>query len=300
MKIYGKKITMLLIDGDPNGRLTCELSNWTGKAYKIPRTMVKDSSDRNELNSSGVYLLFGKDEAIDKEAVYIGESENILVRLKQHLKKDFWNESLIIISKDDNLNKAHIRYLEQKMIESAGHAMRYQVLNDFTPIGGTLSEADIAELEEFLDNIKLLVSTLGYKVFDELKKSTAVKRTVNGGDESGKNNKSVIFYIKGRRGADAEGRPTAEGFVVFKGSKITRNVAQSLPPWMKNLREKLINEKVLIEVNDEIVFSKDHLFSSASTAASIVLGSSSSGQRLWKLPEGISLSEYESSLTNQL
>lgn len=95
---FGKTIKIFLIDGEPNGRMSCEFSNWSGKAYKIPRIKVKDCSDRNDLVSTGVYLLFGKDEE-GKDLVYIGEAESILKRLNQHLnQKDFWHETIVFIS----------------------------------------------------------------------------------------------------------------------------------------------------------------------------------------------------------
>ena len=102
---FGKVIKLFLMDGTPNGRWMCELSNWTGIAYKIPRNMVKESENREELSAPGVYFLFGRDDEKDKPLVYIGEAENIIKRLKQHLdKKDNWNEVIAFISKDSNLN----------------------------------------------------------------------------------------------------------------------------------------------------------------------------------------------------
>ena len=93
---FAKTIKIFLLDGDPNGRLTCELSNWTGKAYKIPRNKIKDCVDRDDLTSTGVYLLFGKDEE-NNELVYIGEGEEILKRIIQHLpQKDFWHETIVL------------------------------------------------------------------------------------------------------------------------------------------------------------------------------------------------------------
>ena len=110
---YAKTIKIFLIDGDPNGRMSCELSNWTGKAFKIPRIKIKECVDRKELVSTGIYLLFGKSED-NIDQVYIGEAESILKRLNQHLtQKDFWNETIVFISKDENLNKAHIKYIEK-------------------------------------------------------------------------------------------------------------------------------------------------------------------------------------------
>jgi hypothetical protein len=127
MKKFGKTIKLFLIDGEPSGRMTCELSNWTGKAYKIPRLKVKDCTDRPDLLNPGVYLLFGKNET-SKDLVYIGEAETVFKRLTQHLnQKDFWTEAIIFISKDENLNKAHIKYLENRLFDLAKSVNRYQV-----------------------------------------------------------------------------------------------------------------------------------------------------------------------------
>ena len=174
--IFGKTIKIFLIDGDPNGRMSCELSNWTGKAYKIPRIKIKECTDRDDLTSTGVYLLFGKDEQ-GKDQVYIGEAESILKRLNQHLtQKDFWNETIVFISKDENLNKAHIKYLENRLHEIAKKANRYTVENSSTPTQSSISESDRAEMEEFIDNIKMLVNTLGHKVFEEKREYKPIQK----------------------------------------------------------------------------------------------------------------------------
>ena len=111
---FAKTIKLFLMDGNPNSRISCELSNWSGKAYKIPRIEIKNCSDRADLMGTGVYLLFGKNE-LEKDQVYIGEAECILKRLNQQLgQKEFWSEAIVFISKDDNLNKAHIKYLENR------------------------------------------------------------------------------------------------------------------------------------------------------------------------------------------
>ena len=113
---HGKKITLFLMDGDPNGRWTCELSNWTGKAYKIPRTLLKECASRPDLKQAGVYFLLGRSDESGQPLAYIGEAENVFDRLCQHLEgKDFWNEVITFTSKDKNLNKAHVKYLENKL-----------------------------------------------------------------------------------------------------------------------------------------------------------------------------------------
>lgn len=279
---FGKTIRIFLIDGDSNGRMSCELSNWTGKAYKIPRIKVKDCTDRNDLVNTGIYLLFGKDEE-GKDQVYIGEAESILKRLNQHLtQKDFWHETIVFVSKDDNLNKAHIKYLENRLHEIAKIAGRYKIENTLTPTQSSISEPDRAEMEEFIDNINLLVNTLGHKVFDE-------KR------EFKEKHKEVLFYIKAARGADAQGEPTSDGFVVLKGSKAARTEVNSMVQNFSNLRQKLVSEGVMIDKGEFFEFPEDYIFSSPSAAAIVVMGRSANGLTEWKQKDGMTLRKFESS-----
>lgn len=277
---FGKTIKIFLIDGEPNGRMSCELSNWSGKAYKIPRIKVKDCTDRNDLMSTGVYLLFGKDEE-GKDLLYIGEAESILKRLNQHLiQKDFWNETIVFISKDENLNKAHVKYLENRLHAIALIAKRYKVENTITPTQSSISESDRAEMEEFIENIKMLVNTLGHKVFDE-------KREIK------KKQITDVFYIKTARGAEAIGELTSDGFVVYKGSKATSSITTSMSLNLINFRKKLIEDEVFIDKTEFLEFSEDYLFSSPSAAAVIVMGRSANGLTEWKLKSGKTLKEFE-------
>ena len=282
---FGKTIKIFLIDGEPNGRMTCELSNWSGKAYKIPRIKVKDCIDRNDLVSTGVYILLGKDEE-GKELVYIGEAESILKRLNQHLnQKDFWNEAIVFISKDENLNKAHVKYLENRLHNIAHSAKRYKVENSIIPTQSSISESDRAEMEEFVENIKMLVNTLGHKVFDE-KRDFKPKQKVE------------IFAIKAARGADGQGEPTSDGFVVLKGSKAASTIVNSMTPSFVKLRQKLIDEGVLVNKIEYFEFSDDYIFSSPSTAAVMVMGRNANGLSEWKLKDGKTLKEFETNEKN--
>jgi hypothetical protein len=280
---FGKTIKLFLIDGEPNGRMTCELSNWTGKAYKIPRIKIKDCVDRPDLSNPGVYLLFGKDET-GKDLVYVGEAESVFKRLTQHLtQKDFWNEAIVFISKDENLNKAHIKYLENRLHVIAKKVNRYQVDNNSTPTQSSIAESDRAEMEEFIANIKILINTLGHKVFEE-------KREIKTTQQAEKD----TFYIKATRGADAQGEPTTDGFVVFKGSKIASKLVPSLRDNFKRLREQLIDNKEIKKKNGTLEFCEDYVFSSPSTAAVIVMGRNANGLTEWRLKDGTTLKTFES------
>lgn len=275
---YGKSIRLFLIEGIADGRWMCELSNWTGKAYKIPRNCVKESSDREELKNTGIYFLFGKSDETDTYRVYIGEAENIYERLITHLKeKDFWHECVVFISKDNNLNKAHVKYLENRMYTIAKEAGRYQLENSNIPTQSSLSEADRAEMEEFINNAKLLLSAVGHKVLE----ATAISSKTN--------NDLEIFVFEGKD-YKATGTTTADGFVVFKNSILSKKANSSLTKSLLDKRNKLISENI---IDSAFTFTKDYIFSSPSTAASIISGNSTNGKTAWRNSQGMTLKDYE-------
>jgi len=284
MKKFGKTIKLFLVDGEPNGRMTCELSNWTGKAFKIPRKQIKESADREELQGTGIYILFGKSDKSGNDIAYIGEAEGIYKRLVQHLSaKDFWTEVIVFVSKDENLNKAHIKYIESRLYEIALEVNRYDLENGNCPPKPKISESDQAEMEEFISNIGLLVNTLGFKIFDEIRKT----------NQTEEEKEKSTFYIKAVKGADASGQSTNEGFVVLKDSCIANSTTNSFPKnWLK-LRVNLLNEGVIVEKNDKFILTKDYLFTSPSAAAAIVLGRSANGLTEWKLKDGRMLKAIE-------
>ncbi|WP_245693470.1 DUF4357 domain-containing protein [Salinimicrobium catena] len=187
------------------------------------------------------------------------------------------------MSKDENLNKAHIKYLESRLHEIAVKVNRYDLENGNVPPRSTISESDQAEMEEFLENIRLLVNALGYKIFEELRKDQTVEEQINN-----------TFYINAARGANAKGQMTNEGFVVLKDSEIASTITNSFPQnWVK-FRQSLIDDNIIVEVNNKFVLIEDHLFSSPSAAAAIVMGRSANGLTEWKLKDGRILKAVES------
>lgn len=282
MKKFGKTIKLFLIDGEPNGRMTCELSNWTGKAYKIPRILIKESYSREDLQSPGIYLLFGQNED-GKGVVYIGEAETIIDRLKQHVsQKEFWTEVILFISKDENLNKAHIKYLESRLYEITRKVNHYELENNTIPSKSSISESEIAEMEEFIENIILLTNTLGHRVFEALVSA-----------ETNKTKKSNAFYIKAARGANGFGIPSSKGFIVFKNSEVATSTTESMQKSLKNIRKRLIDNGTIIKSDEGLFFDRDYEFSSPSTAAAILMGRNANGLKEWKLKSGKTLKEYE-------
>ena len=278
---HPKSIRFFLMDGTPGGRLSVELSNWTGKAYRIPRNLLAESQGLKGIRSTGVYLLFSELDGTE-EQLYVGEGEDIYARLKEHLqKKEFWYEAIAFISKDDNLNKAHVKYLENRLYDKAKQAGRYQLTNDKTPTRSMISEPDQAEMEEFLEQMILMVHSLGHRAFAEPR------------SEKHKNGYIATYQLKGARGAEAVGAPSNEGFTVFKGSKASKDVVPSYPASLKGFRDRLVEQGKLQEVATGFVLTTDLTLKSPSTAAMLMMGRPANGLAEWKQENGKSLKEVE-------
>lgn len=280
---YSKTIQMYIFDGDPNGRIMCELSNWNGRVYKISRNQIQKFCEREDADNTGVYFLIGKDDN-NNDTVYVGEAEKMSVRIKQHLKDDeYWNDCIAVISKDNLLNKAHVKYLENKFYNLAQQSGRVTVINNNIPTCSSISEYDEAMLIEFINNAKLLVNVLGYKIFDSIQESL-VKQNKN------KNSSNDEYFIRATRGANAKGSIVSDGFVVFAGSEIATSEAPSIADSLKKLRTNLINKEI---IDGNFRFVKDHVFSSPSLAAAVVLGRNANGRTEWKNKNGKSIKDFE-------
>ncbi|MBP0955095.1 MAG: GIY-YIG nuclease family protein [Oscillospiraceae bacterium] len=279
--MFNKTIQMFIFDGNPNGRIMCELSNWNGRVYKVARSELSLFSSRKDANNTGIYFLFGKDES-NKDTVYIGEAEKVSDRLKQHLNDaNYWNDCIAVISKDDLLNKAHVKFLENKFYNLAISSGRFVIINSTVPTLSSVSEYDEAMLEEFIDNAKLLVNTLGYKVFESISQPNNTT-----------NSDVVLFYIKAARGADATGYTVSDGFVVRKGSVIASSTTPSMSDSLNRLRNSMLSDGT---INSEFTFTKDYIFTSPSLAAAIVMGRNANGRTEWKTAEGTTIKQIEES-----
>jgi hypothetical protein len=287
MSKYGKSLKIYLMDGIVNGRWICELSNWTGKAYKIPRTSYKKCLDRDELRSPSVYFLFGISDDTGKTCIYIGETEDAIQRLSEHIKdekKDYWTEAIVFISKDDHLNKAHIKYLESRFYEIAKEIDRYEVMNSNPPTKSSISEAEKDEMEEFIENIQLVVYTLGYKVFEPLIPLVGSSSSENHLVDQ---DESQYFYINNNN-LSAKGMLVSDGFIIRKDSDLFSNkINKSLGKNIIKLRELYCSDGTVVNGR----FMKDTLFSSPSAASDFLHGYPTSGPRQWKNKEGKTLKD---------
>ena len=279
---YGKSIELFLVNGTADSLIIAELSNWNGKAIKIPRIEVS-SCNRDNITQAGVYFLFCKEDD-GSDSVYIGEAENVKDRLVQHLRdyqsekeKYYWSTAVVFIGRD--LNKALIRYLENRFVEIARASKRYLVLTKNTYRNTVMKESQIAVMEEFVDNVKILINALGYKVLEPFAQVDPSNDTVD----------DKLLYITSGS-VNATGKVTAEGFVVFAGATLNEKMSvRSLSAGMQKQRQKLFDSS---KVNN-LVTTEDILFSSSSAADDFILGYSVSGPRTWKTKGGRTLKELE-------
>lgn len=283
---YGKAIELFLVNGTADSLITAELSNWNGKAIKIPRIEVA-ACNRDDITQAGVYFLFCKEDD-GSDSVYIGEAENVKERLVQHLRdyqaekeKYYWNTAVIFVGRD--LNKALIRYLENRFVTIAKNSKRYLVLTKNTYHNTVMKESQIAAMNEFTDNVKILINALGYKVLEPVAHMDS---------PAAQTDEEIFSFTK--NSASATGKVTTEGFVVFAGALINGTPANSLSAGMKKLRQQILDsEKV-----KDLKTTEDILFSSSSAAAGFVLGYSVSGPQIWKTKDGRTLKDIESSQTD--
>ena len=273
----GKTIQIFLPDGNPRSLKIAEITSRTVQAILIPRAKLDYAGKRNELKNVGIYFLIGSSDIDSKPALYIGEAEDCLTRLKQHNKtKDFWNVAIAIISKTQYFTKTHIKFLESQCYLEAQKAGRFKIENPSVPNTPFVSESMEADLIDNFDTIRTLVATLGYPIFDQIKKPT----------------QKDVLYCKGKD-AMAEGEYTEDGLIVFSGSKCNVKETKSAGPYVKNWRDKLIDDGVLKKEGDIFKFTQDHIFSSPSTAAAVVLGRRANGWTEWKYGDGKTLDEVK-------
>ncbi len=275
-------LKIFLAFGDPKRLRTAELSNWTGKAVSGPRSEFDKILAREESLSSGVYFLTGTDPETNKSAIYIGEAECVRDRVKSHLSKDFWNNITFFITKDENLTKAHIKYIEGRLIATAQVAGRSVVMNS-QGSGARLPESDREDMEVFLEKMQQVLPVLGVEAFVKIASKEQVEKQED----------IISCNIKGLA---AKGYLTPNGIVVLKGSQavlLERESAKKCPSVMVQ-RNKLIEEGSLVQNNGAYVFVKDIEFSSPSSAAATIHGGSANGLTAWVNSRGVQLKDLQS------
>jgi hypothetical protein len=288
----GKKLTVYMIDGTEYGPRIAEIGNWSGKAVYATRSTINNIIKRSEFNNPGVYCL--KSDPTNEnysERIYIGEAENIGVRLKQHLadsNKDF-SEIVFFISKDELLTKSHIRYLESRIIQDSLQGKSAQIDNGNSPSLPTLHEADVDDMEYFLDQIRLILPVMGFNFLV----STVLKPS----DSEEKQKDTNLYYIKTKT-FNATMYESDKGYIVQKGSQAKKKLSASLSENYRKLRAKLLESGSITEKGSELEFNEDVIFTSLSAASNMVLGRQSAGPLEWVDQNGKSYKEIEEEKIN--
>ena len=277
-KSKGKTIQIYLPDGNPRSIKIAEITSRTVQTLLIPRSSLDEVAKRDEVQNVGIYFLIGTPEDSAKPILYIGEAENVISRLKQHnQKKEFWNVALVAVSKTQFFTKSHVKYLEWYCYEAAKNADRYSLENGQSPTKSYIPEPVEADLMDNFDTIKVLVSTLGYPIFDGISKPKQ---------------KKDILICKGK-GAEAQGEYTEDGVVVFSGSTASTDETKSCHNFLSELRKKLKDQGILVEDGSVLKFTSNYIFSSPSTAAAVVLARNANGWVEWKYQDGRTLDEVK-------
>jgi len=274
---------IFVANGDPDGLRLVERSNWNGKAIMFPRALYPQVRNRTEFNQTGVYLLLGPRTDGDGEMLYIGEGDPVRPRFEDHYaKKDFWTRAVFFVAGPGQLNKAHVQYLEAQLVSRASAAKRMPLENGNKPSEPTLSEADRADMDVFLQNILGVLPVLAIHAFEQ----------------------SPLIVVKGGtpgltcqgRGVTATGHDTPQGFVVQLGSFASKEEVPSLKAhfaYVSELRADLLKSGVLVPDGTMLRFAQDYTFNSPSLASTVVLGRSSNGRIDWKDQNGKTLKEIQ-------
>ncbi len=281
MSATPKTIQIFLPGGDPHGIRIAELTTRIVQVIEVPRSLLQDFLKMPESEQVALYFLVSQSADGVDPRVYIGQTGDVRARLASHnQKKEFWEKALVLISRTNSLTQTHALFLEWHCLQAARNAGRYADENGNSgtrPHTPAPMEADCLEI---FDTGRMLLSTLGYPVFDPVGRLTPA----DADDE--------VFYCTAG-GVDGRGLYTPEGFVVLKGSRGKRDNSPGFTETKQRFRQRLFDGGVMRVEGDEVVFEKDHLFGSPSMAAAALLGRTSNGWKEWRSKAGVTLDELK-------
>lgn len=285
----GRSLELYYIDGRPDGMVTAELFNWTGHVLLFPRTQLSAALARTEASYAGVYLLLGDQNG--EPFAYIGEGEDIGARIRQHdVRKEWWTSAVLVTASANKLNKAHVRYLEARLIAHA-KAIGHTPLDNLTaPVLPILSEADIAKMEAFLENLLIVLPAVRVDMFIERVRPARpeAKTVATTGAQIAEARPDFIRFVleTPKHGVRAHASMIEGEFVVEAGSLCRREWAGIDHHTYAPLYNELRRSGVLAERGDHCIFTQNYAFRSPSAAAAVVNGRISNGQVEWRTTEG--------------
>lgn len=267
-------IQIFLPFGEPRGIRIAEITTRIIKAVCVPRNQLSRAFERRELKNVGLYFLFGDAENAERPKVYIGETEDCLVRLTEHNRKmDFWQTAVVIVGKAGHFTKVHVKFLEWHCIKMAKAAGRYDLQNGNYGGQPHAPETIEPEITDGFEALSILLSALGYPVFESF-----IQQSKSEDD----------FYLNGELCA-ARGRFTEDGFVVFAGARGRIRTTNSIGTWVAPYRQKLISNGIVVVEGEQLVFVKDYIFDTPSGASDVLTGRSTNGWITWKTRAGETL-----------
>lgn len=295
----GKSIRIFLADGVATGIRHGEVVNWSGQGLACPRIRFPELKEWPETRKPGVYFLLGIDKD-GRDAAYVGEAEDVFERIKKHVQeKEFWNEVIAFTSKDDNLTKAHVRYLESQLHAMATKAGRYSVENSNTPQQATLPRGDQDAMREFVEYVRILLGVFGHRLLEPLAPTPTAPPAIGTStapdpsmDPQRESVLSPIFHLRVSN-ITAQAVRGDEGLVVLAGSEASQENLDSLSVGYRAHKERMIAEGVLETTGSKLRFARDYPFSSPSQAAAIIVGYAINGRDAWRTQVGTTYKQFE-------
>ncbi len=283
MTSQGRSLELYFIDGRPDGMLTAEVFNWTGHVLMTPRTRIGAALARKEASYTGVYLLLGEQDG--EPRAYIGEGEDISERIRNHdTRKDWWTTALLVTAAANTLNKAHIKYLEARLVEEARAVGRVALDNANTPPRPGLSEAAQSNMETFLNYLLMVLPALRVDMFIQN------TRPQTGSTAQGATPASEARFrlVAPKHELTATALLRNGEFIVEAGSlaRLRWEGLSAKQHGYAQLYDELRKTGVLREAGNHCVFAENYAFSSPSAAAAVVLGRSSNGTKEWRVENG--------------
>lgn len=290
MTPQGRSLELFFVDGRPGGLTTAEIPNWIGHVLRIPRNEIVRGLSRDQAKFTGVYLLLGEQQGLPY--AYVGEGEDVAERIRSHdAKRDWWSEAVIITTLSNNLHKAHVKYLESRIVEKARAAAAMKLENGNTPPRSSLSEAATANMEEFLGTLDIALAALGIELMNDRRRRASDHLAT--GTATHRQFAQPTFGCVGEKGLiRARARLDGEVFSVQAGS-LARSTWRGVEGGYKALYNKLVETGVIVSDGNARKFADSYAFSSPSAAAAVVLGRAANGRQEWKLADGRSYADWE-------
>lgn len=159
-----KSINLLLYEGNLNGVISIEDSKWnSGELYSAPRESILELLETDACNKYGVYLL------LSANMVYVGQASDLAKRITQHIVgKEWWENVVILTTKDDSLNHSDIDYLETVLIEMAQRVNRLDCDNKKKGNNPKVDKFRKVYLTQYLKEALFLMQLIGINVFNEI------------------------------------------------------------------------------------------------------------------------------------